>query len=288
VWIVPVRKVSVLVIFILSTATVISCVTLCRSRCERGPQFVGYSGPEAEKSAVRGLVIVTHGWIEKGPDSWPEDMVRQINKRVDANSWLCAYFDWSAGAKTFNPTDAAEYARDVAGPELAEEVISIKADWRHIHLIGHSSGCWAISEAAKILTHKTKADVHLTFLDAYVPHSWQESALGNVDTASDVNCWAEHYYTRDLTLGWTQRNLSFAHNVDITSIDGVLRDHNFPWQWYYATVCRKYPQGEAIPVATAGDVEYGFVRSREADDPKNWRRSLRLPIGNKAVRLKRQ
>jgi hypothetical protein len=64
-----------------------------------------------------GLVVATHGWIEKGRGDWPEDMAVEICKRADANIWLCGYFDWSRGAKTINPTDAAKYARDVAGPK---------------------------------------------------------------------------------------------------------------------------------------------------------------------------
>lgn len=284
----PIRKVSILVIFILSAATVISCVTLRRSRCERGLQFVGYSRPEAGKSAVRGLVIVTHGWIEKGRGSWPEDMASAIYSRVGPNGWLCGYFDWAEGAKAFNATNAAEYARDVAGPKLAGEIAKTGDNLQHIHLIGHSSGCWAISEAAKILAKKTKADIHLTFLDAYVPAFWEESSLSDVDTAVDVNCWAEHYYTRDLTLGWTQYDLSFAHNVDITSIDGILRDHNFPWQWYYATISGEYPEGSRKTDQTAERIEYGFARSLEAEGLGSWRRSLRLPMGNKAVKLKKR
>jgi hypothetical protein len=235
------------------------------------------------------LAIVTHGWIEKARGDWPEDMASQIHKRVDANQWCCAYFDWSKGAKTVNPTEAAEHARDITGPELAEQIVKLRGDWRHIHLIGHSCGCWTVSEAAKILARKTKADIHLTFLDAYVPAFWNENSLADVN-AVDANCWADHYYTRDYTLGWTQRNLTFAHNVDITSIDYGLKDHNFPWKWYFATVSGKYPKAvfrrnRKVPRSAKG-IEYGFARSREASDTNGWNQSLKLPLGNQAVKLK--
>jgi hypothetical protein len=248
---------------------------------------VGNGQAVAKQATARRLVIVMHGWIEKGCGDWPEDMARRIHEQVDPNLWVCGYFDWSEGAKTVNPTDAAEYARDVAGPKLANEIVKINSNWRHIHLLGHSSGCWGISEAAKILAQKIKADTHLTFFDAYIPAFWDEGTLGDVN-AADANCWAEHYYTRDLTLGWTQWDLSFAHNVDITEIDGALRDHNFPWQWYYATINGEYPKGKSKSLRPAAGIEYGSARSREAADLDNWKRSLKLPMGNKAVKLKKQ
>jgi hypothetical protein len=266
--------------------------TSCKESRPEGLRFVGNGRSGQRQSERGGLVVVVHGWVDRGWGGWPEDMAVAIRKRVEPNSWLCGYFDWSEGAKTFNPTDAAEYARDMAGPRLAQEIIKSGGNWRHIHLIGHSSGCWAVSEAAKILARKTKADIHLTFLDAYVPALWEGSLLGDVETAADVNCWAEHYYTRDLTFGWTQQDLSNAHNVDVTNIDGVLKNHKFPWQWYYTTIGGKYPKGNTFddrgPVQITDGIAYGFARSREAADSDSWNRSLKLPVGNKAVKLKKR
>ena len=280
----PGKRMSASVIFLSVAATV--CVTSCKDSRPAGLRFVGNRGSKPSQVTYTGIVIVTHGWIEKSRGDWPEYMAVAIYNRVDANSWLCGHFDWSDGAKSVNPTRAAEYARNVAGPKLAEEFIKTAGNCRHIHLIGHSCGCWAVSEAAKILAQKTKADIHLTFFDAYVPAFWDESSLGDVKTAADVSCWTEHYYTRDLTLGWTQQDLSFAHNVDITNIDGVFRDHNFPWQWYYASITGSNFSYARKTVGLAGEIEYGFARSREATGSDSWQRSLKLPTGNKAVKLK--
>lgn len=285
------KRILTLVIFVLLAATAVSCVTSCkRSRSDR-LIFVGGDRALPLQSAERSLVVVTHGWIEKGEGGWPEDMAAAIHERTEAGAWLCGYLDWSEGARTLNATSAAEYARDVAGPKLAEEIIKLGGNLRHIHLIGHSGGCWAVSEAAKILAEKTKADIHLTFLDAYVPAFWQESSLGDVAPAADVRFWADHYYTRDYTFGWTQQDLTHAHNVDVTDIDQGLKDHNFPWKWYYATISGKYPKGSSLNnrklVRSAGGIEYGFAHSREAADADSWDRSLKLPIGNKAVKLKK-
>jgi len=239
-----------------------------------------------------GLVIATHGWIEKGENGWPEEMAVAIQNRVDANDWLCGYFDWSKGARTLNATSAARYARDIAGPSLAKQILKLNLDVQHIHLIGHSTGCWAISEAAKILAKKSGADIHLTFFDAYVSVFWDEKSLGDVKATADANCWAEHYYTRDYTLGWTQYDLTNAHNVDVTAIDQLIKDHNFPWQWYYATIAGEYPKesfcdDDEIFYRTEG-IKYGFARSREGGGVKGWEKSLGLPIGKGAVRIESQ
>ncbi len=238
------------------------------------------------------LVVVTHGWIEKGQGTWVEDMAMAIDERTDSNSWLCGYFDWSKGAKTINATTAAKNARDKEGPKLAKQILELSGDFQHIHMIAHSSGCWAISEAAKILAEKTKADIHLTFFDAYVSLLWDEKKLGDINTTSDANCWIDHYYTRDYTLGWTQYDLSRAHNVDITKIDQYLKDHNFPWKWYHATITGKYPKGYHLDdrklVTGADKIEYGFVRCKEANGLNSWKISIKLPTGNKAIKLDKQ
>jgi len=258
--------------------------TSCKESVPEGLRFVDMNASTPQETRNSGLVVVTHGWIEKGSDAWPEQMASAISRRVDANNWRCAYFDWRDGAGTVNPTEAARYAREVAGPKLATQILETGGPWHHIHLLGHSAGCWLICEAAKILAAKTDADLHLTFFDAYVPPFWHAGLLGEF-AAADANCWVEQYYTRDLTLEWTQVDLSFAHNVDLTAINGLVKDHNFPWQWYYATVVGQYrPENmwhSGEPVRIAGGVEYGFSRSREAG---GWQDTLRLPI-NKTVKL---
>lgn len=286
------KRLLALAILTLVSAAVVSCTGSSRPSRPEGLQFVGEGVPKQGHLKGKGLVIVTHGWIEEGRGDWPEDMAIEIYKRVDPNLWSCGYFDWSKGAKTLNPTDAAKYARDIAGPELAGQIIKLGGDIQHIHLIGHSGGCWAVSEAAKTLAKETKADLHLTFLDAYVPAFWEESMLGDVNTPGEMKCWVEHYYTRDYTLKWTEQNLSNAHNVDITDIDQGIKDHNFPWRWYYATVTGKFPKGYFLDdrklTWTAGGTEYGFLRSREAPDPNGWEKSLKLPVGNEAVKMERK
>jgi hypothetical protein len=229
------------------------------------------------------LVVVTHGWIDKGVHDWPEDTARQIARRTDPNEWICAFLDWEEGSTVINPEDAAKYARDIAGPRLAKAILSVSGRLKHIHLVGHSAGSWAVNSAAQILSEKTSAEIHLTFLDAFIPAFWKESELGKLSRPG----WSDHYYTRDITFEVTQADLPHAHNIDITSADPWFKEHEFPWRWYYATIAGRFEHSsfeKNTPVLKyARDLEYGFARSLEAGQ-SNWDQSLRLPKANKAVK----
>ncbi len=239
-------------------------------------------------SSANKMVIVTHGWIDKAGNDWPADIAKQINEEIDPNEWICGYFDWRAGAAVINPVDAAKYARDIAGPRLAKAILDLAPKFTHIHLIAHSAGCWAIGSAAKIIAQERQIQIHLTFLDAYVPPKWQESELGHIK--NQKSRWVEHYYTKDITLGSTQKNLTEAHNVDITNIDPGIKEHEFPYRWYYATIAGKYRDcdweaGDKVLTEYKG-LDYGFARSAEAGQA-NWEKSLTLQKSNEAVKLKK-
>ena len=230
-------------------------------------------------SSCRKAVIVTHGWFDKGKSDWPADIAAQIKNRVDPTEWLCGFFDWQGGAKTVNPIDAVKYARQIAGVRFAKAFLELGIEWEHIHLIGHSSGCWVVNTAAKMIAEKTNASIHITFLDAYVPPLWKEAELGEIQSKGPI--WIEHYYTRDFTLERTEVTIPRAHNVDISSIDSGVNEHKFPYRWYYATVAGKYreqdPERDEKVVTDFDGTDYGFVRSREAGE-SNWQNSLEFPI----------
>ena len=234
------------------------------------------------------IVIATHGWFESRP--WPENLALAIREKVDSNEWLCGWLDWRKDAKFVNPRDAAQFARDKAGPLLAEQILKLSKNPQHIHLIAHSAGCWAISEAAKIIARQTKASIHLTFLDAYVPLGWDPNALGDVAEEPNTIFWADHYLTQDITLKVTDCLLKHAHNVDIGDITPGLKDHEFPRYWYHATVLGKYVPGDRYDGKELNNgtenCEYGFSRSLEAGKI-NWEQSLKLPADNKAIIIKK-
>jgi hypothetical protein len=234
------------------------------------------------------IVVATHGWIEQEP--WPGELATALRNKVDSNEWVACWFDWHNKARVINPRDAAQYARDTAGKILAEQILKLSKNPRHIHLIGHSSGSWAISEAAKIIAKKTNASIHLTFLDAYVPLGWDANSLGDLSAEPNTIYWADHYLTQDITLDVTYCRLAHAHNVDIGDITPGVKDHRFPFHWYPATVIGKYDPndkyaGEKL-CYKSGNLEYGFARSLEAGKD-NWQNSLKLKMGSKAIKIEK-
>ena len=232
-------------------------------------------------------VFVTHGWIEGAEKDWPASMAAAIAERTDPNQWVCGYFDWSGGSRVITSIHAAQYARDIGGGRLAAAILRLSDKWKHIHLIGHSAGAWVIESAGrKLLEKMPDCTIHLTFLDAYVPSEWQADQLGQA--AGGGKGWAEHYYTRDITLKVTEHNLANAHNADLTAVDPLIAEHKFPYRWYLATITGAYERWDEKKETVykkSGQVEYGFGRSLEAGQT-NWRESLLLKAGNKAVRIK--
>jgi len=234
------------------------------------------------------IVIATHGWIER--ESWPGELAMAFRNKVDSNEWVCGWFDWHHEARVVNPRDAAQYARDTAGKMLAEQILKISKNPQHIHLIGHSAGSWAISEAAKIIAKQTNASIHLTFLDAYVPLGWDANSLGDISAEPNTIYWADQYLTQDITLAVTDRILAHAHNVDIGDITPSVKDHRFPFHWYPATVLGKYAPNDKYAGKKlhykSGDIEYGFARSFESGK-QNWSKSLTLPMGSEALKIEK-
>jgi len=245
--------------------------------------------PKADK-----LVIVTHGWMDKGEDDWPVDITAAIHERVDPNEWVCGTYDWKGGSVVITSVQAAEYARDIAGPRLAKAILEIGSNFKHIHLIAHSAGSWTIHAAAqKVAEARPGTQFHLTFLDAYVPSKWDPDTLGHifVDPKKQKNqYWAEHYYTKDITYKVTQDDLKYAHNVDISAIDPLISEHEFPYRWYLATITGKYDRWDEkkkTVYTRSGDVDYGFARALESGI-KNWKRSKKLKPNNTAVKIEKK
>jgi len=232
------------------------------------------------------LVIITHGWYEREP--WPAQMALAIQQRADSEKWQCGWYDWRRQARRLFPSAAAKVARDSAGPLLGRKILRLSQKWKHVHLIGHSAGCWVINEAAQTIVEQTSAHLHLTFLDAYVPNAWDEKELGRITPRSDAARWVEHYYTRDAISHLTENVLTHGHNVDISAANPGFNGHKFPWHWYHATIVGKFVTrrryAEAPVMDTAGDTRYGFVRAREAAED-NWALSVTLPASKSPVAI---
>ena len=245
-----------------------------------------YINPNADK-----LVVVVHGWMDTGENAWPSEMAAAIGERTDSNEWVCAAYDWRGGSIVMTSVHAAEYARDIAGPRLVKALLELDRDFEHIHLIGHSAGVWAIHSAAKrIAFARRDTQIHLTFLDAYVPNQWDEDVLGRVffdPKRQKDQCWAEHYYTKDITFIVTEHDLRYAHNVDISAVDPFVSEHEFPYRWYTASITGKFSRWdekrETVHTRN-GNIDYGFARSLEAGE-ENWQRTRKLKPNTTAAKL---
>lgn len=242
--------------------------------------------PKADK-----LVMVVHGWMDKGENDWPSEMAAAIAERVDPNEWVCGSYDWKGGSVVFTSVQAAEYARDIAGPRLAKALLSLGTEFKHVHLIAHSAGSWTIHSAAKqIASASPDTQFHLTFFDAYVPEKWDPDVLGRIfddDKKQKSQGWAEQYYTKDITWKVTEHDLKYAHNVDISGIDPLFSEHEFPYRWYMATMTGKFTRWDEkkeTVYTRAGGIDYGYTRALEAGD-KNWKKSRKLKTNNKAVKI---
>ena len=240
--------------------------------------------PSADK-----LFVAVHGWLDNGQTGWPSQMAGAVYDRTDPNQWLCASYDWKGGSRVVTSIMAAEYARDIAGPRLATAVLAMQRPLKHIHLVGHSAGSWAIHTAARRLAERfPEATFHLTFLDAYVPSKWNPNELGAIfddPQRQAKQVWAEQYYTRDITYKVTQYSLKNAHNVDITAIAPLTGDHEFPYRWYTATITGQFgnwAERWADVVFEYQGTTYGFDRSLEAG-PQHWQTTQTLPMNNPAI-----
>jgi len=249
---------------------------------------LGFSVPTAHTVLTEpNLVVVTHGWYERQP--WPGWTAQAIAQRVDRRTWCCAWYDWRPQARRLRPSQAANIARDTTGPQLARQIVRLAPNLRHVHLIGHSAGTWLVNAAAQIIAQDTQADIHLTFLDAYVPDGWNEQALGRLACQPPARCWVEHYFTRD-SLNLTENVLPQAHNVDITALNPGFPGHKFPWHWYHATVAGSYTTDERFttePVfCQANGLTYGFTRARQSGTHP-WQQTLTLKPNTKPIRIYR-
>ena len=234
------------------------------------------------------IVIATHGWIER--EQWPKNLAFDIRDKVDSNEWVCGWFDWRNEARVVNPRDAAQfrtrYSRQNAGgadSENIEQPAARSFNRSFLRLLGNQ-------RSGQNHRPKDKREIHLTFLDAYVPLGWDANSLGDIPAEPNKIYWADHYLTDDITGNVTYCRLAHAHNVDIGDITPGLKDHRFPFHWYPATVIGKYDPNDKYAgkklYYKSGNLEYGFARSLEAGKA-NWEKSLKLVMGNEIIKIKK-
>lgn len=79
--------------------------------------------------------------------------------------------------------------------------------------------------------------------------------------------------------------------MDITKIDPLIKDHEFPYRWYCATIAGKYRdidwEVKDEVLTDCNGITYGFARSAEAGE-ENWKKTLTLKKGNEPVRFNKK
>ena len=264
------------------------------------PEGVGRSECGHRQKCYRSIPMPTNwswssmaGWTRAkttGRAKWP----RRLAERVDPNEWVCAAYDWKGGSVVITSVQAAEYARDIAGPRLAKAILALGTDFKHIHLIGHSAGSWAIQSAAKqIAAARPDTQFHLTFLDAYVPEKWDPDILGRIFDRcrkTKIAGLGRTVLHQGHHLEVTEHDLKYAHNVDISAIDPLISEHEFPYRWYAATITGQFTRWDEKkePVYTrSGGIDYGFARVLESGQ-ENWNQSRKLKTNNSAIKIEKE
>jgi hypothetical protein len=202
------------------------------------------------------LVVLVHGCCtdEKDVKEW-ESLGMLIAETIIQNQapevWEIVVLDWSYDTPEFGLDfqNAALRAYENAlfqGPDLAIAIAN--HPYKHVHLIGHSSGAKLIDVAAKelilrykeIQNNEERPFIHLTFLDAYTPYKMDEDTYGFL--VNYPNHYSEHYVDRTPAALFTNAILTNAFNFNITRwkphLD-PLNDpigHQWPRYWYEKSV----------------------------------------------------
>ena len=232
----------------------------------------------------KNLVLITHGWDDHADGGWPQDMALATASEVnDTAHWVADWYDWSEDADTpWNPNEACLRAQ-LHGKDLGKQIAALGFD--HIHLVAHSAGAWLIEVASREIQELAPStDIHLTFLDPYVPMASAANAakLGTELDSHTGDFFSENYYVRDVNTdlpfgGVTSMDLPYAHNVDITNVATLSPGfplHGDPTVWYRDSI--------TDPSSIKWQDEYGFVRSLEGGGFSASLNAAHYPIGNEA------
>ena len=259
------------------------------------------------------LIVLVHGWVppvdfgwitREKETEWPIEMSNALWDMIHSgqidSSWTVLPWGWYDRALQYSP-DLALVEGIEQGKLLADRIADPNNPnkWQHVHLIAHSAGSAVIATAANELIYlrakgKFNGDIHLTFLDAYTPLGEERFHGMTLDFDRD---WADNYYTVDNTCfwwkpttctdlpGWTSKPFRYAYNVNISRVDPGVNDHDFPHEWYHATITGHYPEPNSRPLGDDNlhnGLRYGFPRGLEAG-ASNWQERLGLPVGNNPV-----
>lgn len=229
---------------------------------EPAPRLDPPSPPEPQG---QNLVLITHG-LGSDASVWPLPMAIAIEDHLqstlgsEADAWDVVAYDWRENADYPRHrveqarNNAINHGRSLGGVHYADQ------EYEHIHLIGHSAGAWLIDAFADSYRESGgEADIHMTFLDAYVRPAHPNPIWMLLTSGSRLGknaSWAEHYHdprSGDTVVGPPLAN---AYNIDVSDADDRGLDvptdtaHAWPYEWYQATARPRAPAGRTEPPAS--------------------------------------
>lgn len=159
------------------------------------------------------MIVLVHGCCtdEKDVGEWDElgkEIAKKIKKKED---WEIVVWDWHRDTpdRGLDPRDALRDYREAYENALDQGhdlkiAIAKHLKYKHIHLIGHSTGAKLIQLAAEELVTDYKLKgiekpfIHLTFLDAFTPVPMDKKTYGFLPNYP--NHYSEHYVDRTAPL----------------------------------------------------------------------------------------
>jgi hypothetical protein len=238
-------------------------------------------------STAKSAIILVHGWNDStdlftsANTPNPDDLLHTnmkatleagLGSRLGTEYDVFAY-DWSEDAEqtpaemqsgfidSNRPSGRVERWAELHGAHLARQIADLGYT-DNVHLIAHSLGGRVIDRATFHLRESTWPGMtHVTFLDAYTPHGWED------EFGSHAN-FADSYYfdNAGAVLTNTEDTILDSLNVDITNILDQSgennEDHKWPVRWYNRTIVGANPIDEG----------FGYPLSREANET-GWPRS---------------
>ncbi|MGH8558047.1 MAG: hypothetical protein ACRESZ_11410 [Methylococcales bacterium] len=225
---------------------------------------------EIPEDKAPNLIVLVHGCCTDANDVrnvW-DILGRQIAGTIPSpGAWEIVVWDWSDYTPKHDysighcpqciltDADAALQAAEYQGNVLLANAIA-NHHYKHVHLIGHSSGAKLIDVAAKTLVpiykqYNEDTFIHLTFLDAYTPNDTDITDYGSLPHGYS-NHYSENYVDRTFThpiydwISKTNELLPNALNFDITDWqpdnskekENKEKDggHQWPRYWYEKSV----------------------------------------------------
>ena len=229
------------------------------------------------------LLLLVHGCCNSGQsEDWyvtsdggrpwlyiAEGVAHQLHNVSRNRQWDVVLYDWHQHSGGIGDWDEAYGSASAIGASLQPVLAS--QGYQEVHLLGHSAGSWLISNASRNLPSPTQ--VHLTYLDAFVPIYQNQGNLGGAD-------WAEQFvYMDNWSFCCTNKTLDNAFNIDVTSTiseDNFLDisdGHSWPVIYYMLSIgCNSsaYPYAPLnqcrTPPSDPFNLGFGFFRSKEWKD----------------------